>query len=229
MLKNFDNVIKINNEEVLRYLEYKNQDIDDNLYKIIEECRYATKERINPRYTFRVYSINKIKNIVEIEGTNLKLESSDLYNLLKDCHKCILMAATIGLEIEKDIKKYSYTELTKGIIMDSCATTAIEEVCDAVEENIKNETLEKGEYLTYRYSPGYGDLSIENNIEILSLLNGQKEIGLTITGSGIMIPRKSVVAIIGIKYTVDNHKKTCDTCEHKNTCKYRRKGKDCGN
>lgn len=231
MIKDFKNTIGINRKEVLRYLEYKGQDIDNNLIEIIEECRNITKDRINPRYTFRVYSIKqKYKGIIELEGTSLKLESKDLYKVLKDCNKCILMAATLGMDIEKDIKKYSYTELTKGIIIDSCGTTAIEEVCDKVQDEIKNTILKDGQYLTFRYSPGYGDLPIEKNIEILNILNGQKEIGLTITNSGIMIPRKSVVAIIGISdKNIKHSRKSCSSCNNKNTCKFKKGVSDCGN
>lgn len=231
MIKDFVDSISIDREEVLRYLEYKGQDIDNNLVEIIEECRNIAKDRINPRYTFRVYSIKqKYKGIIELEGTNLILESNDLYEILKDCNECILMAATLGINIEKDIKKYSCTELTKGIIIDSCATTAIEEVCDRVQNEIENNILKNGQYLTFRYSPGYGDLSIEKNIEILNILNGQKEIGLTITNSGIMIPRKLVIAIIGITdKKVEQDKTSCSTCKNKSKCKFKKGVNDCGN
>ena len=231
MIKDFVDSISIDREEVLRYLEYKGQDIDNNLIEIIEECRNIAKDRINPRYTFRVYSIKqKYKGIIELEGTNLILESNDLYEILKDCNECILMAATLGINIEKDIKKYSCTELTKGIIIDSCATTAIEEVCDKVQNEIENNILKNGQYLTFRYSPGYGDLSIEKNTEILTILNGQKEIGLTITNSGIMIPRKSVIAIIGITdKKVEQDKTSCSTCKNKSKCKFKKGVNSCGN
>ena len=229
MIKDFVDSISIDREEVLRYLEYKGQDIDNNLIEIIEECRNITKDRINP--TFRVYSIKqKYKGIIELEGTNLILESNDLYEILKDCNECILMAATLGINIEKDIKKYSCTELTKEIIIDSCATTAIEEVCDRVQNEIENNILKNGQYLTFRYSPGYGDLSIEKNTEILTILNGQKEIGLTITNSGIMIPRKSVIAIIGITdKKVEQDKTSCSTCKNKSKCKFKKGVNSCGN
>ena len=223
MKRDFLKHINIKDEEVLRYLEYKGQIIDDNLKETINQCKNITKARINPRYTFRVYSIKKNKGIIEFEGSNLKLESRDLYNVLKDCNKCILMAATIGLDIEKDIRKYSFTELTKGIIIDSCATTAIEEVCDMVQEEVQNNILEDGQYTTLRYSPGYGDLPIEKNKDILNLINGQKEIGLTITTNGIMIPRKSVIAIIGISDNkLSQVKKSCKNCNNKDTCKFKR-------
>ena len=56
----------------------------------------------------------------------------------------------------------------------------------------------EGKSLTMRYSPGYGDLDISANKDILQVLDAHKRIGVTVTNTGIMIPRKSVVALIGI-------------------------------
>ena len=203
MINNIKDLIKIDKREVLRYLQYKNQNINDDLLKIIEQSIDETKRIISPRFVLRKYSIKKIKmdnekDQVILEDGNLILKSDDVYKLLTECDECILMAVTLGLEIEKEIRKLTYTNLTKGIIIDSCATTAIEEVCDIVQDNIARKLLREDKYITYRYSPGYGDLSIENNIYINNILNSQKEIGLTVTNSGIMIPRKSVVALIGV-------------------------------
>lgn len=233
MNRDFVNLIDINKDEVLRYLEYKGQDIDDKLSCIINECRILTKEKINPRYISRVYSIKKNilsdDRFIQIEGTSIKLHSKDIYELLKDSDECILMACTLGIEIEKEIKKYSYMDLTKGIIIDSCATTAIEEVCDLVQKQIEERLLKEDKYITTRYSPGYGDLSIDRNVDIINLLNAQKEIGLTITDSGIMIPRKSVVAIIGVTNSlIKKGKKSCESCEHRMTCKFKREVDGCG-
>jgi len=226
MVNNFVNLIDINENEVLRYLEYKGQKISYDLKKTIDECIKITKEKINPRYILRVYPIlreNSNRDEIHIKGSNLKLKSKDLYNLLDNCNECIIMIATLGMDIEKEIKKYSYLELTKSIIIDACATTAIEEACDLIQNNIEEELKNQGKYITMRYSPGYGDLSIEVNKEIINLLNSQKEIGLTITESGIMIPRKSVVAIIGITPNIVNKvNKSCLNCSNQMTCKYKK-------
>lgn len=226
MLNNFINNIDINENEVLRYLEYKGQNISDNLKKTIDECIKITKEKINPRYVLRVYTIlreNSNTHEICIKGSNLKLNSKDLYDLLDDCNECIIMSVTLGLDVEKEIKKYSYLELTKSIIIDACATTAIEEACDLIQNNMEEELNNQGKYITMRYSPGYGDLSIEANKEIINVLNSTKEIGLTITESGIMIPRKSVVAIIGITSSrEDKVKKSCLNCLNYETCKYKK-------
>lgn len=228
-------LIEIDKKEVLRYLQYKNQEIKNDLSEIIKECINDTKEIINPRFIYRKYNIKKLKSSnskgeVYLEGANLILQSDDVYNLLRECDECILMSATLGLEIEKEIRKLTYTDLTKGIIIDACATTAIEEVCDIVQASIEKELLKKGKHITYRYSPGYGDLPIEKNVDINNILNTQKEIGLTVTNSGIMIPRKSVVALIGVSHKgVNSSKRSCENCNNRHNCIYKKEGDSCGN
>lgn len=136
------NQIEIDKNEVLRYLEYKNQKIDKKLNSIIDDCIKLTKSKINPRYTLGVYSIlkEKINDTYQIKfkDSELIIESKDLYKLLNNCNECIVLATTIGIDIEKEIKINSYSNLTKSIIIDACATTAIEEFCDKLQRDRKS-------------------------------------------------------------------------------------------
>lgn len=202
MERSFINSIKIDKNEVLRYLEYNGQYIDEKLDYIIDECIKITKEKINPRYTLGVYSILKYKiddsYKIKFKDSNISIKSKDLYKLLDGCNQCIVLSTTLGIDIEKQIKINSYSNLTKSIIIDACATTAIEEFCDILQSNIEDKLRKEGKYITNRYSSGYGDLSIHVNEDIINLLNTSNKIGLTITKDKIMIPRKSVIAIIGI-------------------------------
>ena len=230
MERNFINSIKIGKDEVLRYLEYNGQYIDENLDCVIDDCRKITKEKINPRYTLGVYSILK-ENIddsyqIKLKDSNISIKSKDLYKLLEDCNQCIVLSTTLGIDIEKQIKINSYSNLTKSIIIDACATTAIEEFCDILQSNIEDKLNKEEKYITNRYSPGYGDLPIQINEDIINLLNTSKKIGLTITQDKIMIPRKSVIAIIGISENKSTYnKKSCKECSNYNRCKYK-KGDD---
>ena len=74
------------------------------------------------------------------------------------------------IDIEKEIKINSYSNLTKSIIIDACATTAIEEFCDILQSNIELILNKEGKYITNRYSPGYGDLNIDLNEIFINLL-----------------------------------------------------------
>lgn len=234
MLTHIKNLINIDKGEVLRYLQYKNQHIEDNLNNIIDSCIYFTKQVTNPRYTYKICSIDKKKtkengNIVYLKNEGVEFESKDIYDLLIDCDECILMSATLGIEIEREIRKLTYTELTKGVIVDACATTAIEEVCDIIQDNIAKGLVNKRKNITMRYSPGYGDLSIEKNKDILNILNSHNRIGLTVSDSGIMIPRKSVVAIIGVSNKeIKKVKKSCEICSNRHNCRFKKEAGSCG-
>ena len=223
----FYDKIEIDKKEVLRYLEYKNQKIDSNLNSIIDDCIKLTKSKINPRYTLGVYSILKEKinynYQIKFRDSELVIESKDLYKLLNNCNECIVLAATIGINIEKEIKINSYLNLTKSIIIDACATTAIEDFCGKLQSNIELILNKEGKYITNRYSPGYGDLNIDFNEIFINLLSTSRKIGLTITEDKIMVPRKSVVAIIGISEIESTYnKKPCLECLNYNTCKYKK-------
>ena len=153
----------------------------------------------------------------------------NISELLRDCDKCVLMCATLGFNIEKNIRRYSYNNLTKGIIIDACATTSIEEVCDLVQDSILDKVAKEEKSLTMRYSPGYGDLDISANRDILNVLDAPRKIGVTVTNTGIMIPRKSVVALIGItNEKIGKVKRTCENCSNRFNCEYRRKADGCG-
>ena len=223
--------ILVDKSEVLRYLGHNGQDIDDDLNSQIDQCIEETKENIDIKYVYEIYNIKNDldSNSIGCENSTLKLLSRDLGELLEDCDKCVLMNATLGFNIEKNIRRYSYKNLTKGVIIDACATTSIEEVCDMVQDSILQDVAKEGKSLTMRYSPGYGDLDIRANKDILNVLNAQRKIGVTVTDTGIMIPRKSVVALIGItNKKIKKVKRTCDNCPNRDNCEFRRKADGCG-
>ena len=223
--------VSLDKLEVLRYLGHNGQEIDSDLNLRINECIKETKNEIDTKYVYQIYDIKKDLNLntVQFENTNLILKSKDISELLRDCDKCVLMCATLGFNIEKNIRRYSYNNLTKGIIIDACATTSIEEVCDLVQDSILDKIAKEEKSLTMRYSPGYGDLDISANRDILNVLDAHRKIGVTVTNTGIMIPRKSVVALIGItNKKIGKVKRTCENCSNRFNCEYRRKADGCG-
>ena len=234
MIGNQENIISsvsVDKSEVLRYLGHNGQKIDNDLNFKINQCIKETKKGIDTKYVYQIYNIKNDLNLntVQFENTNLILKSKDVSELLRNCDKCVLMCATLGFNIEKNIRRYSYNNLTKGIIIDACATTSIEEVCDLVQDSILDDISKEGKSLTMRYSPGYGDLDISANRDILNVLDAHRKIGVTVTNTGIMIPRKSVVALIGItNKKIEKVKRTCENCSNRFNCQYRRKADGCG-
>lgn len=225
---NKDDLI-IDKNEVLRYLGYRGQNLSENLINKIHSVRIESKSLFQPKFIYDIYFINKSDENVEITGTSLKLLGKDINKLLKDCDKCILMAVTLGNNIERRIRFYERVDLTKAVILDACATTAVEEICDLIQNKIKEECIKEEESLTFRYSPGYGDLSLDIQKKFINVLNAERRIGVTVSEHMLLFPRKSVTAIIGIKNGYGNNcKYTCTNCSNYNTCYYRKEGKNHG-
>lgn len=221
--------LEINKDEVLRYLGHKGQDIDENLLNTIEECRVEVKKVINPRVVYTYKNIKSIEDGVEVITTNLILTGKDIKEHLKDSTECVLMAVTLGNEIERQTRFYEKTNLTKALILDACATTAVEEVCDIIENSVKEKAVLSGMNITFRYSPGYGDLPLDVQNSFLRALDAGKKIGLTVSENNLLFPRKSVTAIIGIVNNgIEKKKKSCVECSNYENCSFRREGESCG-
>jgi cobalamin-dependent methionine synthase I len=110
----------------------------------------------------------------------------------------VVFAATVGLEPDRLIARYGRLRPTKALLVQAIGAERIEAVCDAFCADIANQAAERGLYATRRFSPGYGDLPLSFQADLFSLLACEKAIGLTLTGSGMMVPTKSVTALIGV-------------------------------
>lgn len=221
--------VDIDKSEVLRYLQYKNKDIDEETNKSLNESITEIKEISELKYVYRIFNIQKENTTINFED-EFVITSNDLVKLLKDCDKVAVLAATIGLSVEKQIRYYSLTNLSKGVIFDSSGTAYIEALCDYVEAEIGELASNDNLGITYRYSPGYGDVPISHQGEILKSLNATKLIGLTASDSSILIPRKSVTAFIGLdkSKTSKTQVSSCSTCSLYGTCSFSREGGHCG-
>ena len=221
--------LKIDRQEVLRYLGYRGQEIDNNMTEMIDGCRKEVQNVILPRAVYEYKKISSTDKGIEIDGTNLILSGKDIAEHLKNSKECLLMAVTLGNDIEKRTRLYEKVNLTKALIIDACATTAVEEVCDIIEEKVRKEAESMGMNITFRYSPGYGDLPLDIQNNFLRVLDAQKKIGLTVSENNLLFPRKSVTAIIGIvSANIKINKKSCENCSNYNNCTFRREGENCG-
>ncbi len=103
-----------------------------------------------------------------------------------------LSICTIGPALEERVSEYSAAgELTRGLILDAAGSVLAEAVCDYANERICAEAAGRSLHTTCRVSPGYGRWRIEEQKVVFDLLPADS-IGVTLTKSFMMIPRKSV-------------------------------------
>lgn len=220
--------IEINRNEVLRYLGYRNQEIDNITNNLIDESIEEIRDLMEGKYVYKFFKIDKGKGFL-LEGTNFKLPGQDIKSHLTDADSCIIMGVTLGHKVDRAIRYYGKVSMAKAMILDACASTAIEEICDKVNEDLLKSVKADNRILTSRYSPGYGDLTLDIQESILDILGAKRSIGLSATLHNILIPRKSVTAIMGIvNETYEKAQPSCIGCPQYDDCSYRKGGGTCG-
>lgn len=213
---------ELNDNEILMYLGHRGQEVPEDLAGQIEDCKNRVLQASTPRLVWR--------RIAYADGMadGLALPGEDIRNLLTDCTEVVLFAATLGPKIDQLTRRYEVTNAADALIMDACASVAIENVCNHFEEDLCREMAEEGKYLTDRFSPGYGDLPLEIQKDLCRTLNASRRIGLTVSESMLMVPCKSVTAVIGIANRPQPHRVSgCETCNLFRTCEFRKEGRTC--
>jgi hypothetical protein len=128
----------------------------------------------------------------------LFVESRSLENRLSDCNSAYIFAITIGAEVDRIIRLESAKSSLSGLSADAAGSAMVEAACDEFNDRIIALCNAEGRSAKPRFSAGYGDFSIENQVEICNLLDIKKNIGVALGSGGMMTPVKSVTAIIGV-------------------------------
>ena len=140
---------------------------------------------------------------IKVDGSEVtfpfaSVTSKSLSQRLKGCHKAVVFAGTIGIEIDRLIKKYSVLSPSKAVIFQAIGAERVESLLDAFCLELQSLAKNNGGDITARFSPGYGDLPLDFQRQIFTAINPQKHVGIYVTDSFIMTPSKSVTAIVGV-------------------------------
>ena len=228
-------------KETLRYLGYGSQDADaliaayeagpaevagpdeadERTLEYLVECAGQLAGRCRPR------CISRRIGIVSVSGSRIELEggfvweSESLARALSGSREIMVLGATLGVGADMLIQRDSRRGISRGAFAAAAASALIEEYCDWACGKLAEELAADGHTLGERFSPGYGDFALEHQKDIFAILNCSKEIGLTLTDEFIMVPSKSVTAVMAIDGSC-GRQLGCEYCS-KTDCLYRRR------
>ena len=215
-------MIKADRKEIFRYLGYRGREPETGVAEAADSCAAALQTVVEPRHVRRVFPLEWVSaDRFRIEG--MDVVSRNLSRNLRGCSEVCLMAATLGLGPDRLVQRAeALGKMSRAVILQAAAAAMIEAYCDDVNEEIRREAAPKGLFLRPRFSPGYGDFSLEHQTELFRILEIQKKIGVTLTGSLLMMPSKSVTAVIGLsKENTHCMVQGCEVCG-KQDCSFRR-------
>ena len=165
--------------------------------ELLEECIAEAEGRFTYKVCYAEFPIKREGGVLDLGFTSTA--SSALAKNLSGCEGIILFAATVGLEIDRLIARYSAVSPTKALLLDALGGERIESLCNSFCRDIEAKKRAEGKVLRPRFSAGYGDFPIEEQVKIFAALDCPKRIGVSLNESLLMSPSKSVTALIGIK------------------------------
>ncbi|MDU2065281.1 MAG: vitamin B12 dependent-methionine synthase activation domain-containing protein [Sporomusaceae bacterium] len=165
---------------------------------LIEEACMEAQILSVPKGIYEVFDYESHSDYGLITAPSpLSLTGKSITNHLAQSTKVALLAVTIGEAIEEEVRSlFAKGRYTAGLLLDAAATTAVESIADQINEEIKRVASRSGFQTTWRFSPGYGDWPVTIQQKLLDTLD-TKKINLQATESSMLMPRKSVTAVIG--------------------------------
>lgn len=172
--------------EIARYLGIRGKALDPQGAAWADQCQRELAQAVTPRHLGR-----------RLPLTLFQGQSRDLDHHLRHCREGILYAVTLGPEADRLLRRWSAQSMAKAAVGQAVCAAWLDDLCAAYCATLEQD-LAPGEYLTPPFSPGYGDWDLAAQQTVLDRLQAPKRLGLSLTGGGMLVPEKSVTALVGI-------------------------------
>ncbi len=210
-------IINVTQEDIFKYIKstdliLEETEIESLIKKIINNSNLRGGYVLyhNPEFDYLSYSII-------IDNTILSVNKK-IFNYLKNSTKIGLLLSTAGEYISELIEEYKKNnDLLKMYIVDVIGSIIVEKCADHIHKLLKEDLKTK---TTNRYSPGYCNWDTTEQFKIFELLP-RYFCNIKLNSSGVMIPLKSISAIVGLGEKVKYVSYNCNSCGDIN-CLYKK-------
>jgi len=160
-------------------------------------------------------------------GPHLEIDV-ELADELSPAKTIVVAAATLGPALEARITAlFAERRALRALALEELATAALFELSDQITARIAAMAAAQGLGASDRYAPG--DAGLPFTLQpVLHGLAGAERLGITLSGSGMMRPVKSLCFLmaIGEGFAARKPARDCATCRAREHCCYRRGGEE---
>jgi hypothetical protein len=218
--------LSLKNEEVLRRQGLGGgAEIRPEIGILVRELLAAVKNShlLEPAVAYEIYAVTDITQRKLSLNSDLAGHGALSGSLLTGAKETIIAVCTIGPGLEKKVTDYtSQGEPLRGMLLDGIGSAAVDALAEEFCKFVANEASSRGYEAGSPINPGMPGLPITTQWPLLELVPAQ-EIGVSLTSSGMMVPRKSVSMIIGIgpQMAKWSRAEVCARCSLRETCHYK--------
>jgi hypothetical protein len=195
---------------------------------IIEELLEgaANDGLLEPIIAYEIYPIIEInEHKTRLQG-DCVLEGSLISSAFSRASELAIVVCTIGLKLERAVTKhFERKELLKGLLLDGIGSATMDSLCQHICQLMSNLASEQDYEASSPLNPGMPGFPMSEQWNLFHLVPA-REINVSLTSSGMMIPRKSVSMVIGIGHDMKTwtQAEKCAKCTLTKTCAYKHNG-----
>lgn len=175
-----------------------NKTVSHGLKNKIKKCMHTLQQIMNPRIAYKTWDIKSADRASLQLQNGVQFKSLKLTKTLRYSEKLVCFLVTLGHGVDREIAGLMQNNsLSEAYILDSMASVTVENMTEQFQQNIEKQWSRKGRHATLRFSPGYCDWKITEQVKIFSLMD-LDQVDVELTDSCLMEPRKSVSGVFGI-------------------------------
>ena len=182
--------------DAARYLGLRGEPASQAL-ALLETAYAMAREAAQPRSLIRRAPMRACEGRLAVADA-LVIPSLDLCRLFADAREGLALAVTLGAPLDSLVRRLMMTDPALGAAVGACASALVDEVIDGLLAEQKRALASEGLSLSPRFSPGYGDAPLTCQGPLLSWLEARR-IGISLTLGGLMLPEKSVTALMALR------------------------------
>jgi len=210
----------LSEEEVLKGQGIDPERASTRLFNNAKEVIAETHSLIKPAAIYTIIEVTNFEHQrISFEGGSF--EGPLVGKAMAGADHLNIAVCTIGGELEQKVKELMAEDPITAVALDGAGTAALRRVSQTVEDMISKKACEMDLALGMRAQPGQEGWPIEQQRLVFSLLPADK-IGVHLTESCLMIPRKSVSFIIPRGADLDSSVVPCDFCSKRHRCEWRK-------
>jgi hypothetical protein len=198
----------------------------DSRFRGSEDLNNVLRELVSPALSYKIERIGRIEDNAVYLQNGVSFTSPILAKVLEHCEEMVFFIVTIGSALEEEVAGLNDdNRLTEAYILDRLGSLTAEYAVNAFYDNVKRYYKNKGYSVTLRFSPGYCDWPITEQQKLFLILDADT-IGVSLTESCLMHPRKSVSGVFGLfPLAAGTTASAYNPCSHcgKRGCNARRK------
>ena len=213
--------LTFSDKELYETLGYRDAVPDEYILSFIDRLKKELFAVCVPQFGYRLLDGVALGTSMLIVGNQVITPYRIITKALEKSDCFYLLLATVGKEANEWIlRKRGGADIMETWIADALGSVLVEAIVTAGKIKLEQIAQDKGWRITNSYSPGYCSWNVSEQRRLFAMLP-KGFCGVTLTESSLMLPIKSVSALVGVGENVEKSAYHCDICTKKDCYKRR--------